>query len=134
MKFSVRQIKIIDDYRIIIAFKDNSVKIFDMKPYLENEVFRELKDYEKFKLAHISFDTIQWPNGVDIDPEVLYEDSVFCSYTLLKDLFKNSKSKEDQEFYIKLSNNVLQRETLKVIFSKYGNMLSDDCDNKKWLL
>ena len=38
-----------------------------------------------------------------------------CSYSQLKTLFKKAKSKEEQDFYIMLSNMVLQREQEKVI-------------------
>ena len=34
-----------------------------------------LKDENIFKMVKISFDTIEWPNGIDLDPEVLYEKS-----------------------------------------------------------
>lgn len=115
MKFSVIKMKAIEDYRIIIVFKDSSIKVFDMKPYLEKGVFKELKDKERFVSATISFDTIKWSNGADIDPELLYEDSVACSYSLLKDLFKNSSSKEEQDFYMELANKVLQKEQLKTL-------------------
>jgi hypothetical protein len=37
------------------------------------------------------------------------------SYNELKNLFKNAKTKEEQDFYITLSNIVLQREQQKVI-------------------
>lgn len=45
----------------------------------------------------------------------LYE--IFSSYFYddLMKLFKNAKSKEEQEFYVTLSNLVLQREARKVI-------------------
>ena len=38
-----------------------------------------------------------------------------CTYSQLKNLFKKAKSKEEQDFYIMLSNMVLQREQEKVI-------------------
>lgn len=45
----------------------------------------------------------------------LYEDFLKCSYWDLKELFKNAKTKEEQDFYMILSNMVLQREQKKVI-------------------
>lgn len=50
--------------------------LFDMNPYLEKGIFRELKDISLFKSAKVSFDTVEWENEADIDTETLYEDSV----------------------------------------------------------
>jgi hypothetical protein len=45
----------------------------------------------------------------------LYDIFLNYSYNELKNLFKNAKTKEEQDFYITLSNIVLQREQQKVI-------------------
>lgn len=45
----------------------------------------------------------------------LYERFLQYSYKELKELFKKSKTKAEQDFYMTLSNIVLQREQEKVI-------------------
>ncbi|MDQ0151058.1 hypothetical protein ACFO6R_13930 [Eubacterium multiforme] len=45
----------------------------------------------------------------------LYDIFTHYSYSELKDLFKNAKTKEEQDFYMTLSNLVLQKEQEKVI-------------------
>ena len=45
----------------------------------------------------------------------LYESFINYSYSQLKELFKNAKTKEEQDFYANLSNILLQREQMKVI-------------------
>ncbi|MCB2298633.1 MAG: hypothetical protein ACREV6_02855 [Clostridium sp.] len=45
----------------------------------------------------------------------IYDMFLNCTYSQLKNLFKKAKSKEEQDFYIMLSNMVLQREQEKVI-------------------
>lgn len=76
MYLAVKDVKTIDDYKLILTFEDDSVRIFDMKPLLGKGVFKELKDEKLFKTVKVSFDSIEWSNGIDIDPETLYEDSV----------------------------------------------------------
>jgi hypothetical protein len=49
------------------------VRIFDVKPYLDTGLFKTLKDENVFRKVRVSFDTIAWANGIDLDPEVLYE-------------------------------------------------------------
>lgn len=45
----------------------------------------------------------------------LYEQFLEYSYYDLKELFKKAKTKEEQDFYIKLADMVLQREQQKII-------------------
>lgn len=45
----------------------------------------------------------------------LYEEFLKCSYWDLKELFKKAKTKEEQDFYMTLSNMVLQKEQNRVI-------------------
>ena len=61
-----------DDFSLDLKFNDGSVKTFDSKPYLDYEVFRELKDLNYFKQVNLAFGTVQWPHEQDIGPETLY--------------------------------------------------------------
>ncbi|WP_315109971.1 hypothetical protein [Clostridium intestinale] len=47
--------------------------------------------------------------------ENLYDIFLKYSYSQLKELFSNAKTKEEKDFYMALSNMVLQREQKKVI-------------------
>ena len=76
MYLAVKDVKTIDDYKLILTFEDDSVRIFDMKTLLGKGVFKELKDEKLFKTVKVSFDSIEWANGIDVDPETLYEDGV----------------------------------------------------------
>ena len=75
MYVAVKDVKPIENYTLILTFDDGSVKLFEMKPYLGKGVFKELKDENLFKTVKVSFDSIEWSNGVDVDPETLYQDS-----------------------------------------------------------
>ncbi|MFA6504785.1 MAG: DUF2442 domain-containing protein [Treponemataceae bacterium] len=48
---------------------------FSIEPYLEIGRFKELRSETMFQSARVSFDTVEWANGLDIDPEELYENS-----------------------------------------------------------
>ncbi|MBZ9685682.1 hypothetical protein G9F72_004855 [Clostridium estertheticum] len=52
----------------------------------------------------------------------IYDIFLNYSYSQLKELFKMAKSKEEQDFYIMLSNMLLQREQEKVIVNNYANI------------
>ena len=76
MYLAVKDVKSIENYKLILTFEDGSIKLFDMKPFLEKGIFKELRDKTLFETVKVSFDTIEWSNGADIDPEMLYEDSI----------------------------------------------------------
>jgi hypothetical protein len=69
-------VKANDDYSLDLKFNDESIKRFDVKPYLEYGVFKELKDINYFKRVGIAFGTVQWPNEQDISPETLYLEGI----------------------------------------------------------
>ncbi|MDR0306804.1 MAG: DUF2442 domain-containing protein [Chitinispirillales bacterium] len=75
MYLSVNKVKTLDNYELELTFENKEVRVFDVKPYLNTGVFSKLKDLDFFKMVKVSFDTIEWPNGIDLDPEVLYKKS-----------------------------------------------------------
>lgn len=75
MYHSVKNVKPLKNM-LLLNFDNGEVKIFDMKPYLEQGLFKELNDESFFNSVHVSLDTVEWSNGVDICPEIFYEQSV----------------------------------------------------------
>jgi hypothetical protein len=73
MYLSVIRVKPLKDYEIELTFENNEIKIFDVKNYLETGMFKKLKDKKLFNQVKISFDSIGWPGGIDLDPEILYK-------------------------------------------------------------
>ena len=76
MYFAVTEVTPLENYKLRLKFKNGEEKIFDMKPYLDTGIFKELKEESVFKTAKVSFDIVEWDNEADIDPETLYKDSV----------------------------------------------------------
>ena len=75
MLYAVTFVEPLPDYQLYLRFENGEEKIFDMKPYLEIGIFKELKNITLFKTVRLSFDTIEWANEADIDPETLYDES-----------------------------------------------------------
>jgi hypothetical protein len=75
MYLSIIKVKPLENYKIELTFENNEVKIFNMENYLDTGIFKKLKDKNLFNQVRISFDTIEWPGGIDLDPEILYEKS-----------------------------------------------------------
>jgi len=75
MYLAVKKVKPLSNYKLELVFQNNEKRIFDVKPYLSTGLFKTLKDEKFFKTVKISYDSIEWPNGVDLDPEILYKKS-----------------------------------------------------------
>ena len=71
----VRNVRPLPNYRLEIEFESAEIREFDLTPYLERGVFRELKDIAYFSRVQVSMGSIQWPHGQDLCPDTLYEDS-----------------------------------------------------------
>ncbi len=76
MYLSVKNVVPKENYTLLLTFENDEQRRFDVKPYLNTGVFRELRDIELFNTVRVSFDTIEWKNDVDLDPEFLYRNSV----------------------------------------------------------
>ncbi len=72
---AVKQVEILEGYRLLLTFDNGEKRVFDVEPLLTFGKFRELASPSLFRTVRVSFDTIAWSNGLDLDPEYLYEHS-----------------------------------------------------------
>ena len=76
MYLAVKSVEPTSNYNLILTFENGEKRLFDMNPFLSKGIFQELKDISKFNSVKISFDTVEWDNEADLDPEILYSNSV----------------------------------------------------------
>lgn len=76
MYLAVKNVKPLENYKLLLTFENQEVREFDVSQYLEIGKFKELKDKALFNSVKISFDSIEWANHLDLDPEMLYEKSI----------------------------------------------------------
>ena len=63
------------DYRLHLRFEDGVEGVVDLAPHLSFQgVFEPLRDPAYFAQVRVDADlgTVAWPNGADLDPDVLY--------------------------------------------------------------
>lgn len=72
----VKTVKPNPDYTLTLTFTNGEVKVFDVKPYLDKGIFKELKDHHLFNSVKPFLGSIQWKNGQDFCPDTLYLGSV----------------------------------------------------------
>ena len=60
-----------DDYTLFVELSNGFSGSFDVKPYLEKGVFKELKDINYFKQVKPFFCGISWPNEQDLSADTI---------------------------------------------------------------
>jgi hypothetical protein len=78
MFLKIKEVSYISDYLLLITYSDNQQRMVDIEPLLRNrkgEKTQQLISHEYFKKVRISEagETIEWENGYDICPDMLYE-------------------------------------------------------------
>jgi hypothetical protein len=67
----------LDGYRLHIRFEDGTEGVVDLSKHLSfRGVFEPLKDLSYFREVRVdpSLGTVVWPNGADLDPDVLFSE------------------------------------------------------------
>src|SRR6185295_11517464 len=62
-------------YEVELTFTDGTAKVVDLGPRLRGPIFEPLKaDLALFREVRVDpeLGTIVWPNGADLDPDVIY--------------------------------------------------------------
>ncbi|MBU6367171.1 MAG: DUF2442 domain-containing protein [Gemmatimonadetes bacterium] len=70
-------VQVVGPHRLALTFTDGHQGVVDLGPLIRSRggVFMALQDPEHFARVAVDRDagTVRWPNGVDLDPDMLYE-------------------------------------------------------------
>lgn len=72
----IRAVVPLEAFRVRLEFTDGTQREVDLSAYLHGPIFEVIRrDPEVFRRVRVDAraGTIVWPNGADIDPDVLYE-------------------------------------------------------------
>lgn len=72
----VKEVNPNPDYTLTLIFTNGEVKVFDVKPYLDKGIFRELQNRQLFYSVKPFLGTVQWLHGQDFCPDTLYMDGI----------------------------------------------------------
>ena len=70
----IRGVEALDGFRVRLCLTDGSTREVDLGPFLNGPVFEPIRnDPAVFRSVRVDSElgTIVWPNGADIDPDVL---------------------------------------------------------------
>jgi hypothetical protein len=69
----------LENFKLKLKFTDNSIREFDMKPYLSYPAFEDLVEIELFKKATIFLGTVKWNEEIDMSPDTLFLESTLLT-------------------------------------------------------
>jgi hypothetical protein len=70
----VTEVKVLDGYRLQLAFNDGTRRVVDLADELSGPMFGPLHELSLFRQVRLDSElgTIVWPNGADFAPEALH--------------------------------------------------------------
>jgi hypothetical protein len=73
---AVTQVEALAEHRLRLRFDDGCERVVDLTGELWGEMAKPLRDPEYFRLVRVDPElrTVVWPNGFDLDPDVLHGD------------------------------------------------------------
>jgi hypothetical protein len=71
----ITAVEVLDGFKVRLTFTNGTAKVLDLDAYLRGPVFEPLRNNpDLFRAVRVDKEagTIVWPNGADLDPDVLY--------------------------------------------------------------
>ncbi len=69
----VQSVKPRESFLVDVHFTDGSQREINLEPYLQGPIFEMIRNNPSlFRSMRVERGAITWPNGADIDPDVLY--------------------------------------------------------------
>jgi hypothetical protein len=71
----IRSVKVLERFQVRLEFSDGVQKVVDLDLFLRGPIFEPVRaDPDLFRSVRVDDElgTIVWPNGADMDPDVLY--------------------------------------------------------------
>ena len=72
MNLQISAVTVQSQYKLHVRFKNGKVKLFDMRPYLNRGVFKELRNESYLKKVRVISGGIEWPHEQDLSGDTLY--------------------------------------------------------------
>ena len=75
-RIRIESVEPLDGYVVRLNFNDGATRVIDLEPELWGPIFEPLRDESVFRQVAVDRElgTIVWPNGADMDPDVLHGD------------------------------------------------------------
>lgn len=71
------KVKPMNNYLLLVRFDNGEERVFNCMALMQNRLYADLSDTAFFRTVHVDdMGVVRWNDNIDIDPYLLYEDSV----------------------------------------------------------
>lgn len=74
--WTVKNVKPLNEYKLLLMFERGIKKIFDMNPYLKYPMYEHFADISLFNSVCTNGQTVVLNDDIDIAPESLYKNGI----------------------------------------------------------
>ena len=60
------------EHKLFVEFANGEARLFDVSPYLDRGIFRELRDMAYFRRVRVIRGGVEWPHEQDFSTDTLY--------------------------------------------------------------
>ena len=71
----VKTVKVQNNYQLLLELTNGEWRTFDVSPYLDIGIFKQLRAPEIFRSVMVVDGTVQWQNQADFCPDTLFLES-----------------------------------------------------------
>ncbi len=68
----ITQVEAWPGHRLRVGFENGEARLFDVTPYLDKGVFRQLRDEAYFQRVRTVWGGVEWPHEQDLSADTLY--------------------------------------------------------------
>ena len=68
----IAKVEVMPEYKLCVRFGNGESRLFDVRPYLNKGVFKELKNESYLKKVRIISGGVEWPHEQDLSADTLY--------------------------------------------------------------
>ena len=65
-------VEVLPEYKLCVRFGNGESRLFDVGPYLNRGIFKELKSESYLKKVRIISGGVEWPHEQDLSADTLY--------------------------------------------------------------
>lgn len=82
----IKNVEILKEYKLLLTFSNDEVRLFDIKPYLKYPVFKALNSESELNMFSIVDGTIEWKCGAELSADTFYLGSSSVDKSELKEM------------------------------------------------